>query len=85
MGGACGTWHAYTLAHIPLPRVKEAQRRSAQYGRGLLVKQTDRRNAENVAETIVGGTPRALQRLLTEAPWLTAPVIDRLQACGAPA
>jgi SRSO17 transposase len=59
---------------------KEAQRRSEQYLRGLLVQQTDRRNAENVAETIEGATPRALQRLLTEAPWPTEPVIDRLQA-----
>jgi SRSO17 transposase len=59
---------------------KEAQRRSEQYLRGLLVQQTDRRNAENVAETIDGATPRTLQRLLTEAPWATEPVIDRLQA-----
>jgi SRSO17 transposase len=58
---------------------KEAQRRSEQYLRGLLVQQTDRRNAENVAETIEGATPRTLQRLLTEAPWATGPVIDRLQ------
>ena len=59
---------------------KEAQRRSEQYLRGLLVQQTDRRNAENVAETIEGATPRTLQRLLTEAPWTTEPVIDQLQA-----
>src|SRR5438045_5579381 len=64
----------------PLFGRKEAQRRSEQYVRGLLVQQTDRRNAENVAETIAGATPRALQRLLTEAPWPTAPVLDRLQA-----
>src|SRR5690349_13808393 len=59
---------------------KEAQRRSEQYLRGLLVQQTDRRNAENVAEAIAGATPRTLQRLLTEAPWPTEPLIDRLQA-----
>src|SRR5437868_12074520 len=64
----------------PLFGRKEAQRRSEQYVRGLLVQQTDRRNAENVAELIAGATPRALQRLLTEAPWPTEPVIDRLQA-----
>src|SRR5947209_3103868 len=64
----------------PLFGRKEAQRRSEQYVRGLLVQQTDRRNAENVAETIEGATPRTLQRLLTEAPWPTEPVIDRLQA-----
>ena len=64
----------------PLFGRKEAQRRSEQYLRGLLVQQTDRRNAENVAETIEGATPRTLQRLLTEAPWPTEPVINRLQA-----
>jgi SRSO17 transposase len=63
----------------PLFGRKEAQRRSEQYLRGLLVQQTDRRNAENVAETIEGATPRTLQRLLTEAPWQTEPVIDQLQ------
>src|SRR5665213_3645371 len=64
----------------PLFGRKDTQRRSEQYLRGLLVQQTDRRNAENVAESIEGATPRTLQRLLTEAPWQTEPVIDRLQA-----
>ena len=58
---------------------REVRQRSEQYRRGLLVQPTDRRNAENVAEAIEGATPRALQRLLTDAPWKTAPVIDRLQ------
>jgi SRSO17 transposase len=71
---------AFHAQVAPLFGRKEAQRRSEQYVRGLLVQQTDRRNAENVAETIAGATPRALQRLLTEAPWPTEPVIDRLQA-----
>jgi SRSO17 transposase len=71
------TFHA---EFAPLFGRKEAQRRSEQYVRGLLVQQTDRRNAENVAEMIAGATPRTLQRLLTEAPWPTEPVIDRLQA-----
>src|SRR6266568_7900563 len=74
---------AFTAFHgefAPLFGRREAQQRSEQYLRGLLVQQTDRRNAENLAETIAGATPRALQRLLTEAPWPTEPVIDRLQA-----
>jgi SRSO17 transposase len=71
---------AFHAEFAPLFGRKEARQRSAQYLRGLLVQQTDRRNAENVAETIEGATPRALQRLLTEAPWPTEPVIDRLQA-----
>jgi len=71
---------AFHAQFAPLFGRKEAQRRSEQYVRGLLVQQTDRRNAENVAEMIEGATPRPLQRLLTEAPWATEPVIERLQA-----
>src|SRR5438034_1582374 len=70
---------AFHEEFAPLFGRKEARQRSEQYLRGLLVQQTDRRNAENVAEAIEGATPRALQRLLTEAPWKTAPVIERLQ------
>jgi SRSO17 transposase len=57
----------------------EARERSEQYLRGLLVQQTDRRNAENLAESVAGATPRSLQRFLTESPWEDWPVIDRLQ------
>lgn len=63
----------------PLFGRKEARARSEQYLRGLLVQQTDRRNAENLAESIQGATPRSLQRFLTEAPWDTERVIERLQ------
>jgi len=59
---------------------KEAKQRSEQYLRGLLVQQTDRRNAENISEAVDGATPRSLQRFLTESPWSDEPVIDRLQA-----
>lgn len=62
----------------------EARRRSEQYLRGLLVQQTDRRNAENVAEAVGDATPRSLQRLLTDAPWETTPVLDALQSYLAP-
>jgi hypothetical protein len=71
---------AFHQEFAPLFGRKEAQRRREQYVRGLLVQQTDRRNAENVAECIEGATPRAVQRLLRESPWLSAPVIARLQA-----
>jgi len=74
------TFAAFHAEFAPLFGRKEARLRSEQYLRGLLVQQTDRRNAENMAESIAGATPRTLQRLLTEAPWPTAPVIDRLQA-----
>jgi SRSO17 transposase len=59
---------------------KEAQQRSEQYLRGLLVQQTDRRNAENISEAVDGATPRSLQRFLTESPWSDDAAIDRLQA-----
>ena len=58
---------------------KETQQRSEQYLRGLLVQQTDRRNAENLSEAVDGATPRSLQRFLTESPWSDELVIDRLQ------
>ncbi len=46
----------------PLFGRSEARERSEQYLRGLLVQQTDRRNAENLAEVIAGATPRASMR-----------------------
>jgi SRSO17 transposase len=71
------TFHAQ---FAPLFGHKDAQAHSEQYVRGLLVQQTDRRNAENVAEVLSGVSARALQRFLTDAPWATEPVIARLQA-----
>jgi SRSO17 transposase len=71
------TFHAQ---FAPLFGRKEAQAHSEQYVRGLLVQQTDRRNAENVAEVLSGVSARALQRFLTNAPWAPEPVIARLQA-----
>lgn len=68
----------------PLFGRREAQERSEQYLRGLLVQQTDRRNAENLAEVIEDATPRTLQRFLTESPWVEQPVVDRLQGYVGP-
>ena len=58
---------------------RAAERRGEQYLRGLLVRRGERRNAENLAESVEGATPRALQYFLSEAPWETAPLIGRLQ------
>jgi len=63
----------------PLFGRTEARMRSEQYLRGLLVQQTDRRNAENLAEVIAGATPRTLQRFLTESPWADQPIVDQAQ------
>lgn len=56
----------------------ETRQRSKQYLHGLLVQDQERRSAENLAEAIDGATPRALQRLLTESPWPTAPLLRAL-------
>jgi SRSO17 transposase len=77
-------FRAFHQRFAPLFGRPETRRRSEQYLRGLLVQQTDRRNAENLAEAVDGATPRALQRLLTEAPWPAEPVITALQAYLAP-
>lgn len=70
---------AFHREFAPLFGRPEAVRRSEQYLRGLLVQQTDRRNAENVSEAVEGATPRALQRFLTESPRSSARVMDKLQ------
>jgi SRSO17 transposase len=77
-------FRAFHQLFAPLFGRPETRRRSERYLRGLLVQQTDRRNAENLAEAVTGATPRALQRLLTEAPWPAEPVITALQAYLAP-
>src|SRR3954454_8150631 len=62
----------------PLFGRREAQHRSEQYLRGLMVQHADRRNAENIAEAIPSATARTLQRFLTAAPWQHRPVITAL-------
>ena len=74
-----GTLRAFHRRFAPLFGRRETRRRSGQYLRGLLVQQTDRRNAENLAEAVAGASPRALQRFLTESPWADAPVRVALQ------
>ena len=63
----------------PLFGRPQTERRGEQYLRGLLVQQTDRRNAENIAEAVEAASPRAWQRFLTESPWSSARVMERLQ------
>src|SRR3990172_5949694 len=72
-------FRAFHRIFAPLFGRWQAEKRSAQYLRGLLVQQTDRRNAENLAEAVPGATPRALQRFLTDSPWDHERVITRLQ------
>ena len=57
---------------------REAREHSRHYLQALLVQSEERRNAENLSET-VPASPRALQRFLAESPWDDDGVIDRLQ------
>ena len=57
---------------------KQWRERSGQYPQALLVQSQERRNAENLSETVTA-SPRVLQRFLTEARWDDDAVIGRLQ------
>ncbi len=74
-----GSLRRFHRRFAPLFGREETRRRSGQYLRGLLVQQTDRRNAENLAEAVDGASPRALQRFLTAAPWESEAVVAALQ------
>lgn len=62
---------------------KECRKNSQQYLHALLVQAQERKNAENLAET-VPASPRALQRFLTESGWDDQAVIEHLQRYLAP-
>ncbi len=62
---------------------KQWRERSGQHLQGLLVQSQERRNAENLSET-VASSPRVMQRFLTEARWDDDGVIGRLQEYLAP-
>ena len=62
---------------------KQWREHSRDYLQGLLVQVGERRNAENLSES-VGIPARAMQRFLTEARWSDDAVIGRLQEYLAP-
>ena len=62
---------------------KQWREHSRNYLRALLVQSGERRNAENLSES-VGIPARAMQRFLTEARWSDDSVIGRLQEYLAP-
>ena len=62
---------------------KQWREHSGSYIQGLLVQSQERRNAENLSES-VGLSARAMQRFLTEARWDDDTVIGRLQEYLAP-
>ena len=57
---------------------RETRERSGHYLQALLVQSGERRNAENLSET-VPESARGMQRFLTDSPWDDEAVIGRLQ------
>ena len=72
---AFGEFHSF---FAPLFGRSESRDHSENYLRALLVQSQDRRNAENLSES-VGVPARAMQRFLTAAPWDDDAVMGRLQ------
>ena len=72
---AFGEFHS---VFAPLFGRRESRDHSQNYLRALLVQSQDRRNAENLSES-VGVPARAMQRFLTAAPWDDEAVMGRLQ------
>ena len=73
-------FHAFFSASV---RRKQWREHSRNYLQALLVQAQERRNAENLSES-VGISARAMQRFLTEARWSDDTVIGRLQEYLAP-
>ena len=73
-------FHAFFAASFGRKQWRE---RSRNYLQGLPVQAGERRNAENLSES-VGISARAMQRFLTEARWSDDAVIGRLQEYLAP-
>ena len=73
--GAFQDFHAY---FGPLFGRREARDHSRHYLQALLVQSGERRNAENLSET-VPASARVMQRFLAESPWDDDTVIGRLQ------
>ncbi len=73
--GAFQDFHAYFAA---LFGRREARDHSRHYLQALLVQSGERRNAENLSET-VPASARVMQRFLTESPWDDDVVMGRLQ------
>ena len=73
--GAFQDFHAY---FGPLFGRREARDHSRHYLQALLVQSGERRNAENLSET-VPASARGMQRFLTDSPWDDEAIIGRLQ------
>ena len=79
--GSFRDFHAY---FAPLFGRRETREHSGHYLQALLVQSGERRNAENLSET-VPGSARGMQRFLTDSPWDDEVIIGRLQEYQNPA
>ena len=73
--GSFRDFHAYFAT---LFGRRETREHSGHYLQALLVQSGERRNAENLSET-VPGSARGMQRFLTDSPWDDEVIIGRLQ------
>ena len=73
--GSFRDFHAY---FAPLFARRETREHSGHYLQALLVQSGERRNAENLSET-VPGSARGMQRFLTDSPWDDEVIIGQLQ------
>ena len=73
--GSFRDFHAY---FAPLFGRRETREHSGHYLQALLVQSGERRNAENLSET-VPGSARGMQRFLADSPWDDEVIIGRLQ------
>ena len=73
-----GAFQDFHACFAPLFGRREARDHSRHYLQALLVQSGERRNAENLSET-VPASARVMQRFLTESPWDDDAVIGRLQ------
>lgn len=64
--------------YAPLFGREETQRHADQYLQGLLLK-GERRNVENIAESVEGGVVRSLQKFVGQARWQDDGVLEELQ------
>src|ERR1700736_1072762 len=64
--------------YAPLLGREETQTHAGQYVQGLLIK-GERRNAENIAESVAGGVVRSLQKFLGQARWQDEVVLEEMQ------
>ncbi len=73
-----GAFQDFRAYFAPLLGRRETRDHSRHYLQALLVQSGERRNAENLSET-VPASARVMQRFLTESPWDDDVVIGRLQ------